>query len=1048
MGHPVFDDPEFQALNEEDQISKLRGDSQSFRRAYRKDPEATLARMRELTHKPKTETSTVGTVIREFGSGLAESALDAAQLPFEAAEWVASAAGSDWRTGVDDAIEEYTNETFPEPETAAGRVARSAGYWGGVGAQTFMTGGAAAATKLPLIAKAGKFITGGAEGASRLVGGLGAETAAGAAGGAADAAVMETELGQGNPWLAIGAGILAGGAMGVGIAARNAQSRAKRVASGEGQQPSATSVGEASPPTPSDVAKRDAMEGMTTDEQRQLEQMWSDPDSNITGNERATAAHDWDVSNQQGRIHDTEMEQMLGKEKFQAYLNAAGQAAIRSGVERPPGRTLMSYLTDLVQSGKLGADEIAEIIGDNDLDLMEIANVWQSSGSMAGERLGRLGNMAQKINKERARFKNKVGRDMTPEELGKLRADAGRTSGMGMWRRLENVRRGLLVTQVATAARNFETQVANLVMTGMESAMEAGLQKVINPLTGAATTTHFSDALSPLARLAGSMNPVKLVTGGKSKSYRQTKALEEVFAAKGSEVLEPLNARLIVEHDILTGGGPVGGLEKVAYYLNGLNRLQESTLRRVFFSSELDRLLKISGPGLDELEMAGKLGSIPRKTVEEAVNYALTKTWGREFNRNAMGAEGVAGSLIHAVNNTGLGPFQATQILPFPRFMANSLKWQWEHAPLPLRMATLGLQDFRHARNGNMAPLAKSIAGTGLFLSAYQIRQSQPEGGKWYNMTVPESVANAIGLESDPNGSYTFDTRPFNPFSSFLFAADLVHRANNGTLNQISPRDVAMGIMSVNLRAGAGLYVLDQFLDSITSVMDQNTPDQSHAELIGALAKGGAEYSAAAWAGALVPFQMLKDVTAHFDESQRALKDQNAQLSGAFARKIPYGDENLPDVQLPTREATPESAAPLTRQLTGFTLRGPNNPAETELNRLGFSRGEILGSSKDRGWDQLRAKYMGPIVEQKIGEAVLDPRYLRLDDEEKGVKMMQMVKTARDIATRQASQEDPEAYAKSKAGRRPKRVQKYLATQERRVEARKTRMEKRRKGNQ
>ena len=85
---------------------------------------------------PKRTTSEPSSILAR------EAALDTVKLPFDAAEWAASKAGLNWQTGIDDTIEQYKRETLPEPTTAEGRVARSTGYWAGIGLSTFAGGGA------------------------------------------------------------------------------------------------------------------------------------------------------------------------------------------------------------------------------------------------------------------------------------------------------------------------------------------------------------------------------------------------------------------------------------------------------------------------------------------------------------------------------------------------------------------------------------------------------------------------------------------------------------------------------------------------------------------------------------------------------------------------------------------------------------------------------------------------------------------------------------------------------------------------------------------
>ncbi len=127
MSSAIFDSKEFLALPDEEKIVQARAKVPEFNAYYQSDPEGALQLLRKRTQRPVSDTSVVGNVIRQSAYGLGEAALDTAALPFDAAEWVASKAGSDWQTGIDDSIEAYKRETLPEPMTAEGRVARSTG---------------------------------------------------------------------------------------------------------------------------------------------------------------------------------------------------------------------------------------------------------------------------------------------------------------------------------------------------------------------------------------------------------------------------------------------------------------------------------------------------------------------------------------------------------------------------------------------------------------------------------------------------------------------------------------------------------------------------------------------------------------------------------------------------------------------------------------------------------------------------------------------------------------------------------------------------------
>jgi len=212
-----------------------------------------------------------------------------------------------------------------------------------------------------------------------------------------------------------------------------------------------------------------------------------------------------------------------------------------------------------------------------------------------------------------------------------------------------------------------------------------------------------------------------------------------------------------------------------------------------------------------------------------------------------------------------------------------------------------------------------------------------------------------------------------------------------------------------------------------------------------------------------VPFQQLRDLTASFDEfmgqGDPRLRDQSAEpFQGALKRKLPYADQNLPEVELPTRAAAPETGAPsgtglrvgspLGRQLTGLTTRGPKNVGEKELDRLGFTRGNILPSDKNPEWNQLRAKHMGPLFERFINPIVQSERYQEAPDDLKNVILEDALSQVRRGATALSARERPDLYRESREGRRSKRQQKLRSRYRRDIENRRARLEQQRRASQ
>jgi hypothetical protein len=144
---------------------------------------------------------------------------------------------------------------------------------------------------------------------------------------------------------------------------------------------------------------------------------------------------------------------------------------------------------------------------------------------------------------------------------------------------------------------------------------------------------------------------------------------------------------------------------------------------------------------------------------------------------------------------------------------------------------------------------------------------------------------------------------------------------------------------------------------------------------------------------------------------------------------IPGVSQSLPPVESPTREANVERESPMLRQITGLTLISPKNPAEKELDRLGFKRSEILPGLGDPKAARLAAKYMGPLVEKVVGQIVTGSGWQDRSDAEKAVILQGVLKRLRQNAFAQARGEAPELFGRLKYEGMPKRQRALLEEQ-------------------
>jgi hypothetical protein len=179
--------------------------------------------------------------------------------------------------------------------------------------------------------------------------------------------------------------------------------------------------------------------------------------------------------------------------------------------------------------------------------------------------------------------------------------------------------------------------------------------------------------------------------------------------------------------------------------------------------------------------------------------------------------------------------------------------------------------------------------------------------------------------------------------------------------------------------------------------------------------------------GLAMPLQTLTDAFAEFDQSLRVVRETRGEpVLGPLKARIPGLAQTLPAVESPTREGPVTREAPLLRQLTGVTVQPAKNPLERELDRLGFTRKEILPSTGDPEADQLVAKHMGPIAEQLLGRLVQAPGFQGHPDAVKGAVLRRGLGAARQRAFAAARQEAPRLFQRLRLERLPRRERAVL----------------------
>jgi hypothetical protein len=349
--------------------------------------------------------------------------------------------------------------------------------------------------------------------------------------------------------------------------------------------------------------------------------------------------------------------------------------------------------------------------------------------------------------------------------------------------------------------------------------------------------------------------------------------------------------------------------------------------------------------------------------------------------------------------------------------MANAIDFQFKHSPLGFT-SLLSRKERAKIAKGDYKALSQAMLGTGILMGAIEAKRTGFGGEKWYELKGTDGT--------------TIDARPYFPLTPYLLVADLVVRSEEGRIPPDS-KDILQGLTGAQFRAGAGLALVDNLINDLSGIDSEDK-----------INKFVTRYTSDVLGGYLTPLRMFNDFVDQQQEFRTAIPtgDIPTDIAQQLGTSIPFYRERFPTVVSPTREATPgrpetvripltdiEVPGPLARQLTGITVREPKNPAEKELDRLGFKRRDILPYTGDKQADQIMSSYMGPVVENLLTKVVVAPTYQKLNNPTKELVIRDVLKEIRAEVKPLAEAEDPARFAKIKYNRLSKTVRKILERQ-------------------
>ncbi len=513
---------------------------------------------------------------------------------------------------------------------------------------------------------------------------------------------------------------------------------------------------------------------------------------------------------------------LLKPEKFDAIVAIATDLKKSNPEAFGKKKTIIDDLFELSVDKELFADDkLGELLTKYNISYDDFVLSVVGSGSEAGKILNKLSQIAK-------------ARPVTAVNAAKEKA--AREAAGNIRRtvlRVENIRRGALVSQLATASRNLTSGMIRAPMESLGNVMDESLYRLSNDGLGSAVGAIFNgDVWTDSFRQMKYMfrNPVE------AKRYTDLLLDRPELGDQYDRMFNNLN-----EIQALTGRGKGGvgdtiltALEDGVSILNTPNRMQEYLIRRGAFFGELERLSRREwGIDLVDTLNQGKMRDLLNDAksvrpsggrsfmdlVDDSVNRALDLTYAKQPDIP------VFQSMSNFITQNGL-----TVVMPFPRFMFNSMELLGQYAggaSIPITRKMASIVTGGKVGKGKLTPkdrqrIQRNIMGWAAIGAAYQYRTSDDANADYKMLNTSEGEM--------------LDTTPQYPLRQFLYLGEAAKRLfKDGTMGDwFNVREFQDTFLGVNFRSGVGNVFVEEVAE-LASGLDLTKKENAAKVLGGAL---------------------------------------------------------------------------------------------------------------------------------------------------------------------------------------------------------------------
>ena len=667
------------------------------------------------------------------------------------------------------------------------------------------------------------------------------------------------------------------------------------------------------------------------------------------------------------------------------------QAKLFTKQMKPDGK--MERNSDLIfralnQADVIDDEIVTRAITKQGMSVEDFAMLHRLTAREAGQTLVAFRGMGKK-------FKEMAGED--PELAKRLKAAYGKPDDArgavatiyDILRRADRETRAMMVTQVATTARNVLSAGAYLSFGAAAKALEGTIYGVGKSLQAVATGR---------ASIQGTKNT------GAQIVHDAASTILSVLNSKDSKVMA--NAMLKHTpnlHGTLFRSLQETGNETLSNFtraMNGLNMAQDTVLRSGVFTDSVNiRMRKV---GLNMEEYIANQKDIPIEILKASIDDSLQATFAR------MPSSPLLKAFVKGVERMPFFPIIGTFTFPFARFTADALAFQATYSPLNFFSAAGA--GYRATRNTITAKkmldgeakdallltaklqgedvvtrISQGAVGSSMLYTAMKYREENPDI-KWYE----------VMHEGKP-----VDIRAIFPMSPYLAIADIIQNLNNKAPDEVFGQ-IMEGMTGSQLKSGSVQGSVGDLFEALRSMDTVDISSEKVGEMFG-------NWTGAITGRVLTPLSVVRDAAAVFDSSEAIVRSTRiavgesgtdkflSAFSNNLKSKLPILQKDLPEYQSPTKKGKVYRQSPFATQLTGIKPAEQRSVVETELAKQGIEPYRMFASSGNKEADYLVSKHAPDYVNTYIGQIISTPWYRSLPKSSQKIVLKKRLQEVRKV---------------------------------------------------